>query len=465
MQNDKPESEVSSAQSQPVDGTKMADASPIGPPKPTPGPWPPQPPPPTNPAPVPPVLSLTEWLSGAPWVNLAYQPANWAADRCGGLTFEQSKTQIYEWVSALNPGIQQDDEVGVCGLAVNPSPSSADNPFFHPWGNDWEFSIAPDDSYTNLIAPSNSDPSGRYADDYAAAKKAGIAVPHGLLGVEIDSGLVPPDYQVLEGDRVAVYGRWIIDAGHSDFHAEIHPPLMMVNARIVDSLGWPTLPGPTATTLCRFWTRPYQVNQLFPKKSNPDINNPDDWMDLVGYLGQITSSWWNDTVGTVAAHATMFPAAYVGDQIVGFTVKVPGPAPSPSSVLKASFHFTVHDDGCTAQVIPSATDPTAVTVIVSLGSYTPPPPPKGSMQQLSVEDLINQLGDNASLDSITKWIAEYVIQYIYVDRFDPLSAVSSADSVNVIPPTPITAVAHMNGVSIGNDQPFPLYGWLKLSWA
>ena len=60
------------------------------------------------------------------------------------------------------------------------------------------------------------------------------------LGLE--SGYIPH-----EGDRIAMRGRWIIDCGHNDFHAELHPITFMAfgheegNKTVVQC--WPT---PTA---------------------------------------------------------------------------------------------------------------------------------------------------------------------------------------------------------------------------
>ena len=94
----------------------------------------------------------------------------------------------------------------------------------------------------------------------AAANGRGLPViPRGpdgipsLLGVEIDAGLVPAQFAdfkrggVEPGDRVAVFGRWIVDCGHQlpikdengqdrhpgikAFRTEIHPPLLMAAAR------------------------------------------------------------------------------------------------------------------------------------------------------------------------------------------------------------------------------------------
>jgi len=59
--------------------------------------------------------------------------------------------------------------------------------------------------------------------------------------METDHDLFPDAYQPHDGDRAAVFGRWIVDCGHGDetknntlipgFHTEIHPPLLVATGR------------------------------------------------------------------------------------------------------------------------------------------------------------------------------------------------------------------------------------------
>jgi hypothetical protein len=59
----------------------------------------------------------------------------------------------------------------------------------------------------------------------------------GTIGMETDHDLIPDAYQPKDGDRVAVFGHWIVDCGHGDkfvvpgFHTEIHPPLLVAAGR------------------------------------------------------------------------------------------------------------------------------------------------------------------------------------------------------------------------------------------
>ena len=76
----------------------------------------------------------------------------------GGTTFDGSDSQPFEWVSVLNPTVEQDDEVGVAGFAVAVETSAHDSRSRTRSAGDFEFAIVPDAAYTNLLAPSNRPP-------------------------------------------------------------------------------------------------------------------------------------------------------------------------------------------------------------------------------------------------------------------------------------------------------------------
>lgn len=46
-----------------------------------------------------------------------------------------------------------------------------------------------------------------------------------LLGVEWETGSYPERFRPNYGDRVSVFGFWILDCGHPPFYSEIHPPV------------------------------------------------------------------------------------------------------------------------------------------------------------------------------------------------------------------------------------------------
>lgn len=53
-----------------------------------------------------------------------------------GKTFDGSAAHEFEWVPVMHPDVEQDDEVGRMGTAINPNDSGpgGDLPFTHPSG-------------------------------------------------------------------------------------------------------------------------------------------------------------------------------------------------------------------------------------------------------------------------------------------------------------------------------------------
>jgi hypothetical protein len=165
----------------------------------------------------------------------------------------------------------------------------------HPFGFDHDVAIAPDPAYVQMLSPGNNeslhldtanDSSGQTAEsgfedvvypylhattpttgtnegwctpDFKARCSDSIACPSGqtcegsisglgldaklpgTIGMETDHDLIPDSYQPHDGDRVAVFGRWIVDCGHGDkpgipgWHTEIHPPLLVATGRSTGS--------------------------------------------------------------------------------------------------------------------------------------------------------------------------------------------------------------------------------------
>src|SRR5215475_2556742 len=192
--------------------------------------------------------------------------------------------------------------LGGDGTCVALGRSRDDVQMTHPFGFDYDVAIAPDQDYWQLLARGNQErthldsqgltPSGCLmpnptdqtaiggfedivypylhattpqageptvgwcSPDFKCRCKANANCPdggvcqgavHGLgfdpnlpgtLGMEIDHDLIPESYLPHDGDRVAVFGRWIVDCGHGDndqgvsgFHTEIHPPLLVASGR------------------------------------------------------------------------------------------------------------------------------------------------------------------------------------------------------------------------------------------
>jgi hypothetical protein len=197
--------------------------------------------------------------------------------------------------------------------------SRGDLQMTHPFGFDYDASIAPDPAYLSLLSPGNVerthlDATGQFATDGfggivypfqhattpAGSLTAGWCTPDfstrcsdtihcpnggtcenivnglgldptafpGVLGVETDHDLIPDNYQPLDGDRTVMFGRWIVDCGHGDeagtsgWHTEIHPPLLLATGRSTGSgeFGANCSAEQTCTSLIG---RPFLVSQQF----------------------------------------------------------------------------------------------------------------------------------------------------------------------------------------------------------
>lgn len=80
--------------------------------------------------------------------------------------------------------------------------------------DDWEVLVRPDPEYRFLLAREDG------------------ANFTGIFENEIEQWLMPVGYRPEPGDRIHITGRWIIDCGHDDWHAELHPYELVVSSHI-----------------------------------------------------------------------------------------------------------------------------------------------------------------------------------------------------------------------------------------
>ena len=118
----------------------------------------------------------------------------------------------------------------------------------------------------------------------------------GTLGMETDHDLIPDIYQPHDGDRVAVFGRWIVDCGHGDqpgfygFHAEMHPPLLVATGRPTGggSFGAKCSMEQTCSSLVG---RPYLVSQYFGDGAFVrHLSHEVEKLGCVGFTGPLVSN-------------------------------------------------------------------------------------------------------------------------------------------------------------------------------
>ena len=418
-----------------------------------------------SPGPLPHLLHIAK-LDGSDWTNPAFNTSanNWSSQVVGGSTCDGSNSHPFEWVSVLNPTIEQDDEVGVAGFAIAPDLSGADVPFTHPFGNDYEFAIVPDAEYAGLLAPSNRSGS---SDDtinngFAQGRSAGLAVT-GILPMEVEAGMVPSTYRAAAGDRVAVYGRWIVDAGHNDFHTEIHPPLLLARAQTVNAQGATVYPDAGAITYMQLWSRPYQAAQKFKDGSNTNLC-------LQDYITNIA-----ETLGDIVAYPPIFPKSLGGVYLVSLVVRPPVPTPPPAKFvvlgpahLQCSYSFTTNK-ACGVEIMQCVSDPNAVQITLALNSagYPTLPDPPSTKVAWSLDALKKSIPPD--LGTLTSFLVDVVSAYqntvhggnVYFRTYNPVPAPNV--TTHAVPFTPLASLPR-SSVNVDNTQPFPIIGWLKLQW-
>jgi hypothetical protein len=407
----------------------------------------------------------------------------WSSAVCSNQRWLANDPPSYEWTPVYAPADQFDDDaLGISGLAVFPADVGAnggisgdDVPFTHPFGGvDWETFIAPDQPYTSYLAASNTgvppngnaaNNNGEYIDANARAVALGLSVPKGVQGNETDKDLIPLPYRALEGDRVAVLGRWIVDCGHEDFHTEIHPALLFVRAQAIVSGSNPDVPaaGPASVTYARIVGRPFLTGQEFG-----DGNLRTHLTNEVKKVLEFRSN-------RIEAHPLLLPKPFSGIHLFSYVVRAPvlpranRIAAIGGSQLVCSFHFTTRT-GVAVQVTREAADAVRVIVSMNAAAYTEARLPIRSDFNVTFSSLKSEEPSEAS--DIDLLLAGALVERgalgvnidrgILTDRYaTPIASSIHDGEIKVGTVDALPSGAHF---SVDDDQPFPIYGWLTLEY-
>jgi hypothetical protein len=389
--------------------------------------------------------------------------------------------------------------------------------------------VAVDQDYEPLLAPANTVPED--SDIVASADELGVPVSFGkfkwpsFLGVEIDGGLVPTSFaaNVDDGDRVAVFGRWIIDCGHKikvpapdsgdeTFRSEIHPPLVMAAARVTnENVATGTTAGSDVTRVL-VTSRPFLVSSRFTTDTDRiyDDDGPDDGpfvTHMVNELNKVDSTFLGiPTESTmVEAHPKIRAHPFNGVYLVHLRVQPPAPAghhgpPGVTAIgphLAVSYQFTVRR-GCSVQVISNTED--SVDVLISLGNvgYTSPTLPTRNEVTWTKDDLA-KLGNPEAASAYTWFevlsgvdqainplhgslIGTAVVEGILsrgiktdaydcdsikgtniLDRSHPV-LVAASDIVAPTAPPDDSNFFVSQGLVTDDSQYFPVFGWIEAYW-
>lgn len=375
-------------------------------------------------------------------------------------TFMTVNGPRWGWV----PVYDQDSEHGgpVAGLSgtivQEPEVSPSDLPLLHPFGNDFEFHIAPDPQYFDLLARTGDN---LYEDSTRRARtEFGLTVPN-VIGMEWDSGMVPRQYRPKKGDRVCVWGRWIIDAGHNDFHTEIHPPVLMVSGHAKRSQFQMAGARTQDATYCTFLARPYLVSQMF--------NN--GLFGETGLLGHLIHEWADAEAlmsFQMKAHPKLMRMPFEGLNIMMFKLRPPTPRIDRRDKLMVTTELARRDDSCAISVL-RGTDGDSVRVVVVLNdaSYVPPagPPQRNvryTISQIKADDpdVGNIIDGIMSVNAVLNPVAANTLSKgIETHRFKNLAAppLTRARTVEV-------REMHSPDVPANNSHPFPVAGKITVEW-
>jgi hypothetical protein len=417
---------------------------------------------------------------------------SWAAS--DGKTYPTS--QDFEWAQVQDPAQEYDDAmlIGASGWIVAPEDSGGDVPFSHPFGFDWELSIALDAPSQGLLSPANAGVEERGGNPnhntIALADQLGLTVPEGLLGLEWDKGLLPASYrgQVNHGDRIAVLGRWILDHGHNDdgfYRTEIHPPLLLASATVLQP---PRRSAPRTRVL--FMSRPYLSGQTY--STNLDTR----YVDGVDDDGPLYKHGKSELINVLTAQSVLIEIyskikskPFRGSHQAQFVVRPPGPRPSAAADIVVSYRFTVRTP-CLVRVEALRNDAgllDAVLVTVELvegaggREYRAPHLPDRREETYSTDDL-DLLSSGAGsqialgedliegLIALFSFVAAGYIRYILsrgmrTDVFDPLPDIDVLDPSGGVSEVPVQHIAPGAGIVHDDEQPYPITGWLQAQWA
>jgi len=359
--------------------------------------------------------------------------ADWARAVCGGKKYFVNASPPYEWMQVLHPDSEADDEiVGASGVAVSPKLAGGDVPFSHPFGLDWELFIVPDMPYRSLLAPSNGGPDGDLVEAVKRAAALGLTAPGGTLSVETDRDLVPPPYRTREGDRVVVFGRWIVDCGHTDFHSEIHPPLLLASAR-----------RDGRATAVSVISRPWLVGQRFEVDDEA----------IRGHLANEVIKVETYRSTRVEAHSKILKP-FSGLQHLTFTVRPPVAPRSPDDRLQVTYHFTVRQ-GVTVEVSNAAGGAVRVLITMDAAAYKPAPLPRRKDWDVPLS-FIGHETDAVNMIQLANIVghplAGLLLQRDWLtDRYDA-------------PKAPAPHASKGKKITVDDTQPFPIAGEMRVKW-
>jgi hypothetical protein len=411
----------------------------------------------------------------------------------------------YEWRPAAN-GVNDVQKIfGLSGLVVKEEVSSFDFPCSHPFGYrsnnpdnpyypDWESFIIPALSDSNLLTDHNL--SGVVGSEYGDAFSEGFNtlkqdcnnftrydISKGIMGVEFDQGLIDSVYRSQELDQTAVFGTLIVDCGHtSEYHAEIHPPLVLINARpiekcksLVNNEYKPRAEIYYSTTYSTVISRPFRVTQLYNDHHTfKDMVNKTvvdagwhAWGELtLPFIGSAINYFSSDELFNLEPEITSIP----DDAIISFDIFPTTKKMAPNDQLNVDYHLT-----CRTGVSPTFfiyEDHVSIVVVINTASY------KDAIGLLGEAHKWNFLESDKFLEDNKYYIYRGGASQFLVAAGAPGIGARSFKNVTSLSyecPKPYvreldSKILHYHKgdgyapYDISDEQPFPIYGWIAVNW-
>ncbi len=399
-----------------------------------------------------------------------------------------------EWIQTLAQNEDYDDQiVSCCGWMVHPRDVNGDFEFSHPFGYDWEFSLALDKPagaaegpYDFLLSPGNKvnpalfppDQQSEQAADEQRAQALNLDFPLGLLGVEMDGSLVPQQFKdnSPEGARAAVFGRWIIDTAHDMHRAEIHPPLLAVSATVTSA----------TTTRALFTSRAFLVSELYTTDQD-SLYKDSGGNDGTFYSHLVNEIVKIDTLRStlIEAHPKIKEKPMRGSHVMRVQVRPPAlppsPAPITTNVLEVSYRFTVRT-GVRVQLTSPARDTIEVAITLDSSTYKPPPLPANYGYRYSVDQLKKEnadvgsayldvevlsgaihllVGDLVGAAAIEGFLERGIQGDLYdLHKGDVAILTNSGAVLNAL----ATSIPPNAGITVDDNQIYPVTGWVEAKW-
>jgi hypothetical protein len=382
---------------------------------------------------------------------------------CHNALFARSTDTPNEWEETAGG-----HDVPVAGRVINTQDTGVDIPFDHPFGFDYWFHIEPDQAYFGVLnAPGIAQRADCSSAGLASGKWDGDTcnafdvvrgrgqTPTGALHTEVEQGLIPKAYLPQAGDRIYARGHRIIDCGHPDYNAELHPPTMMARAWQDATL------GQVRSTLI---ATPYVTRQSY-------VPAHDD------FVKQVATEL--AAVGLSPSPSPLNLLAEVDDAPIDNSFQavyqVAIPPRHNFDKTQVSFHFVTRP-GVTVSVQQITTYQVVVTVNVDAAQYSRFGPPTCTVQRETLEDA-EKLG-NLSAGTLTDvykkaagLIASGVLTIFGVPPNVQINVAAAAGAGLLVYkcsvpngglPQPGSTMD--NQIVVDSSQPYPVYGWLNIDW-